>query len=224
MMTPAQTPSIRILVTGFGRYPGVRVNPTAALMRRVVARLNRSGRAGMARGGELTVSYARARHELDALLTAWTPDAMLLLGLAARARCVRIERHGRRLDSRLHPDSAGAAGQAHAARSDIPLNATGLIQPALHAALRRGIRARLSPSAGRYLCNAVYASALEKAAGRPVLFVHVPFPRGWQGSRRRRPGIDWRPSMLQLERALADIATGLALQARRSRMARHGMA
>jgi pyroglutamyl-peptidase len=160
------TGPVRVLVTGFGRYPGVRKNPTAELMRRVVTRLNRRHLGISAHGGELTVSYASARRELAALVTAHTPDAMLLLGLAARAHWVRIERYGRRLDSPLHPDATGQGGGRNAAGSDLPLAATALLEPALHAMLKRGVRARLSPSAGRYLCNAVYAAALSKAGGR----------------------------------------------------------
>lgn len=215
---------VTVLVTGFGRYPGVRRNPTAELMRRVVVRLNREGRMQFAHGGELTVSYAKAPQELEALVRTHAPAAILLLGLAARARWVRIERYARKLDSPLHPDSEGQGGQAHAAASDLPLGATGLIEPALQAMRSQGIRARLSPSAGRYLCNAVYAAALGKAADRPVLFVHVPYPRGHLGPKPARRSLSWQPSLLQLERALSNIASSLACQARRATMAQSAMA
>ncbi|MGL4441572.1 MAG: hypothetical protein ACRCUE_20155, partial [Bosea sp. (in: a-proteobacteria)] len=169
------------------------------------------------------VSYAKARRELRALIEAHAPDAILLLGLAARARWVRIERYGRKLDSPLHPDSTGLGGPTHAAASDMPLAATGLLEPALQAMLKRGIRARLSPSAGRYLCNAVYAAALAQSEGRPVLFVHVPWPRGFGGLKPQLKGRSWQPATLHLERALTDIATGLALKARLSKSDRTRM-
>lgn len=223
---PRNGKPISLLVTGFGRYPGVRQNPTAMLMRRVVARLNRQmqTQARVAHGGELTVSYARARHELASLMTAHVPDAVLLLGLAARARWVRIERYARNLDSPLHPDSAGQGGATYAAASSLPLAATGGIEPALHAMLAQGIRARPSPSAGRYLCNAVYATALAGAHGKPVLFVHVPYPRGPAGQKPARRSLAWQPKALKLERALTEIAGGLMRQARRIRMAQRALA
>jgi pyroglutamyl-peptidase len=209
--------ALSMLVTGFGSYPGVRRNPTANLMQRVVARLNRRSEGLSAHGGELTVSYASARQELAALSARHAPDAILLLGLAASARRVRIERFARRLDSPLHPDSTGRGGAAHAGGTDLPLMATGLVEPALATLLGHGVRARLSPSAGRYLCNAVYAAALQSAAGKPVLFVHLPFPRGFRGKRPSRRSRAWQPTIHQLELALADIAKGLALQARCAR-------
>lgn len=219
-----QKHAITVLVTGFGPYPGVRANPTAVLMRSVVPRLNQRHQGAFATGGELTVSYAKARQELGALDARHAPDALLLLGLAARARWVRIERFARRLDSPLHADSSGQGGAAHARASDLPLRATAALEPALQAMLKHGIRARLSPSAGRYLCNAVYAAALAEAAGRPVVFVHLPYPRGFRDSIPAARSERWRPPAVQLERALAQIATGLALQARRSRMAQSALA
>jgi pyroglutamyl-peptidase len=225
VINPAGHRAVHLLVTGFGRYPGVRLNPTATLMRAIVARINQRHGSVSAVGGELTVSYARARAELVRMTAAHAPDAILLLGLAARARWVRVERFGRRLDSPLHVDSAGRGGGRHAAASDVPLRSTAQIEPALHALLRLGIRARLSPSAGRYLCNAIYATALAGAGTRPVLFVHVPFPRGFKGARPVLRSQPWQPTFISLERALTEIAFGLALQARRehaTRGARHG--
>jgi pyroglutamyl-peptidase len=216
----------RILVTGFGPFPGVKINPTARLMARVVARLARA--PGLqASGGRLTVTYAAARAELRDLTRRRRPDAILLLGLAARARWVRVERFARLNDSPLHPDAVGRGGGAEArAVGDglLPLKATAALEPALAALRRAGLRARLSPSAGRYLCNAVYAEALGAAAGRPVLFIHVPWPRAHAGPAPRRRIKPWRPSPVALERALTQVARGLAIAARRFEMARRSLA
>ncbi|MCX7340370.1 MAG: peptidase C15 [Hyphomicrobiales bacterium] len=208
------TRTANLLVTGFGPFPGVSVNPTAALMERVTKRLG-GGSAGWGAAGErLSVSYGRALREFDDSDRLHRPVAVLLLGLAARARWVRVERHARRLDSPLHPDSTGKAGAATAPDSAMPLKATVAPDPALAALRRSGLRARLSPSAGRYLCNAVYARALTRAQGRPVLFIHVPWPRPAAGTVPRSRVAPWRPSMAGLERGLARIGHGLIMAAR----------
>lgn len=213
-----------VLVTGFGRFPGVRINPTE----RLAAGIGR--RVGQMRSGprivtaRLTVGYRIARHELDALLTGHRPDAVLLLGLAASTHWVRVERHARQLDSPLHPDALGQAGSQPASSSDLPLSATAALGPALATLRRAGIRSRLSPSAGRYLCNAAYALALARAAGRPTLFVHVPWPRPAPGTRPARRVRGWRPGRPALEAALSTIVLRLAAEARRAGMAQNGLA
>jgi pyroglutamyl-peptidase len=213
-----------VLVTGFGPFPGVRINPTGRLMEMVSRRLAHGFSGMTAHGGRLTVRYAMARVQLEALLADARPDAVLLFGLASRSRMVRVERHARRLDSPLHPDAGGAGGAAHARGSDLPLTSTAALGPALAAIQRAGIRARISPSAGRYLCNAVYAAALERAAGRPVLFVHVPWLRPRPGTVPAWRVARWRPAEQALVAALASIAVQMATSARCRRLAQCPMA
>jgi pyroglutamyl-peptidase len=213
-----------VLVTGFGPFPGVRINPTGRLMELVSRRLARGFSGITAHGGRLTVRYALARAELEALLADARPEAVLLLGLASRSRMVRVERHARRLDSPLHPDAGGTGGAAHAPGSDLPLTSTAALGPALAAMQRAGIRARISPSAGRYLCNAVYAAALERAAGRPVLFVHVPWLRHQPGTVPARRVARWRPAEQALVAALTAIAVQMATDARCRRLAQRPLA
>jgi pyroglutamyl-peptidase len=204
---------MKLLITGFGPFPGVRVNPTAGLAAAVARRLGT--RAAFA---VLPVSYGKARAEFAAHAAAHGADAILMLGLAARSRWVRVERFARLSDSPLHPDADGVGGRPMKRASAMPLRSTAALEPPLAALRRGGLRARLSPSAGRYLCNAVYAEGLTRAEGRPVLFVHVPWPRAHRGPVPvgRTPG--WRPRPGQLERALSEIAAQLLAAARRAGM------
>jgi pyroglutamyl-peptidase len=213
-----------VLVTGFGPFPGVRINPTGRLMEMVSRRLAHGFSGMTAHGSRLTVRYGLARVQLEALLADARPDAVLLFGLASRSRMVRVERHARRLDSPLHPDAGGAGGAAYARGSDLPLTSTAALGPALAAIQRAGIRARISPSAGRYLCNAVYAAALERAAGRPVLFVHVPWLRPRPGTVPAWRVARWRPAEQALVAALASVAVQMATSARCRRLGQCPMA
>lgn len=218
---------LTVLITGFGAFPGVRLNPTLRLMRRISHSVGRGFHGVSASGTELTVRYSHAPRELAAADALALPDAMLLLGLAARARRVRVEQFARVLDSPLQRDASGASGASGSvprSSGTMPLRATAQVGPALAALRSAGIAAGLSANAGRYLCNAVYAAALQQSAGRPVLFVHMPWPRAHPGTVPMGRSKGWQPSHARLAKALSRIAIMLALQARRTRLAQRGLA
>lgn len=211
-----------ILVTGFGPFPHVRVNPTTILASAVAARLTRMG--WKARALVLETSYSGGLPRLAKRLDKKQPRAVLMLGLAPRARCVRVELFGRGRASTLHPDVSGSTpGQDTARTPGLPARTTASPQSALACLRQAGIRARLSPSAGRYLCDASYALALRSAGDdtTPVLFVHVPWLRPGPGRRPAGRVADFRPGQARLSDALAAIGAGLA---RTGRNRRPGMA
>lgn len=207
-----------ILVTGFGPFPHVRVNPTTVLARTVAARLRRSGLD--ARALVVETSYGAGLPALRAHLAATRPKAVLMLGLAARAHFVRVELFARGHASPLHPDATGATPRAVTARSPpLPARTIANAQGALAALKRRGVRSRLSPSAGRYLCDACYAAALAdtRSMATPVLFVHVPWLLPAPGRRPKSGVAAFRPNAAALAGSLTTIGSALARQGRRAR-------
>lgn len=199
-----------LLVTGFGPFPHVRVNPTAALARAVADRL---ARAGMdARALVLETSYSGGLPALRRHLDETRPRAVLMLGLAARARFVRVELFARGRSSRLHADARGATPMAAPAPArGLPLRSSASTGAALETLRRAGIRTRLSPTAGRYLCDACYAAALTgRDAGVPVIFIHVPWLRPNAGTRPASRIARFRPGPAQLAAALAELGRALA--------------
>jgi len=200
-----------ILITGFGPFPHVRVNPTRELALRVSRKLAQAGlKADLL---VMETSYAVGLPALKDHLAQTRPRAVLMLGLAARARFVRVELFGRGHASRLHPDATGATPtDAPANRSALPLRTSGNPAGALAALRRVGIRTRLSASAGRYLCDACYAAALRQTArsGVPVIFIHVPWLRPLPGSRPLARIRSFRPGATGLSVALAAIGRDLA--------------
>ncbi len=204
-----------ILVTGFGPFPHVRINPTARLAREVATRLRRGGLDAQAL--VLETSYGGGLPALATHLARTRPQAVLMLGLAARARFVRVELFARGNASRLHPDATGATPDRRPApRTALPARTTANAAGALAALTRRGIRARLSPSAGRYLCDASYALSLGAIPGRdaPVIFIHVPWLRPAPGSRPLARVEPFHPGAASLTAALAAIGRGLARSGR----------
>ena len=209
-----------LLVTGFGPFPRVRVNPTEDLAARLAAspRLRRLGFE--VRAHVFQTRYAAVASDLPSLL-ADRPTAILHLGVAARSGIVRVEAIGRGRSSILAPDASGAVPVE--ARSDAARPAdlrTSADAPALAARLRgMGVPARVSIDAGRYLCNALYHASLSATRGRgtPVVFVHIPLLRPVPGRvplSRPRPGSRPRPTRERLARALEGLALQLAVRAR----------
>jgi pyroglutamyl-peptidase len=182
------------LITGFGPFPGAPTNPTQALVRELARR--RSRVPGVRRLAHVfATTYAAVDGELPALLARARPDALIMFGLAAHTRQIRIEMRARNVLNRLVPDAGGhipATGVIAAdATAHLPLRVPA---PRLVAALRAaGLPAALSTNAGNYLCNYLSWRAAEAArcGGTPrlVAFVHVPpvrVPKAHQ-SRRRKP-------------------------------------
>ena len=165
-----------ILVTGFGPFPGAPFNPTEVLVKRL--RRMRVGRTEIVTHIFKT-SYQAVDRDLPKLLKRHKPDTILMFGLAARARIIRIETRAQNALAQL-PDAAGktprrsaiAAGKPPALPMAVPA------QLLLKALRETGVRARLSRDAGRYLCNYLCWRATEAASGKDgpgvAAFVHVP--------------------------------------------------
>ncbi len=191
---------VRILVAGFGPFPGAAVNPSAALARRL-ARLRRPALApAVVRAHVFETSYRAVARDLDRLAQSYRPHVILLFGVAPRSRHLRIETRARNLVS-FFPD-AGRQAPSRRRIADgppaIPV-ARGLPKRLLQAARSHGLRAGLSRDAGRYVCNFALWRALEhsiRTNAQPlVAFVHIP-PIAPPG-RRARPRPRGRPPSLE---------------------------
>ncbi len=171
---------LRLLVTGFGPFPGVMDNPSAWLVRRLQ-------RAGLVR------SHAGVRPEFEVFPTEWRalpaiharamsrarPDLVVHFGVSAGARAFHIEALARnRADGR--PD---ARGHETAACPVMPRGpdtlATTLPAGRIAGRLRRlGLPAQRSHDAGDYICNMTYfltlARGLHGLTTPDALFVHIP--------------------------------------------------
>ncbi len=165
-----------ILITGFGPFPGAPFNPTGPLVKRLA-------KTRVPRTKIVThifeTSYAAVDRDLPKLLKRHRPDAVLMFGLAARARIIRIETRAQNALAVL-PDAAGKTPRRRAIAAGRPA-ALPMALPAqklLLAVRKAGVRARLSRDAGRYLCNYLCWHATEaataKAGPRLAAFVHVP--------------------------------------------------
>jgi pyroglutamyl-peptidase len=166
------------LVTGFTGYGGRGRNPAGeaakALDGRSIGGLAVAGRV-------LPVSYGRLQADLQGLMDELRPRLVIGLGLWPGEPMIRLERVGINVADFEIPDNEGAF------LTDMPISGNGPAAMAATLPLRgietalldAGIPARISSTAGTFLCNAALYSTLvhaDRLSPRPLAgFVHVPY-------------------------------------------------
>jgi pyroglutamyl-peptidase len=170
---------LRILVTGFGPFPGAPFNPTQPLVARLT-KLRRPALGDVELTGHIfPVTYKAVDRELPELLALHRPQALLMFGLASRTPFLRIETRARNAVATLWPD----ADHTRVRKGSIAGKADAMMfgphtAKLLRAADATGIDARASCDAGSYLCNYLSWRAIEAtcrdSGPRLAAFVHVP--------------------------------------------------
>ena len=168
---------MRILLTGFMPFGNHPINPSQQI---VEAMANRGNDELEFITEVLPVEYHAAGERIGTLIREHQPDAIVLLGLAARSDAIRLERVA------LNVDDAGLADNAEdlasgrviepdgpaAYWSSLPLDA---MQQALQG---RDIPVKISNHAGTYVCNHLFYAARhfleQRTVTTPCGFIHVP--------------------------------------------------
>ena len=181
---------LRVLITGFGPFPGAPYNPTQPLVARLT-RLRRPAFSEVELSSHIfPVTYTAVDRELPLVLRQHKPHALLMFGLASRTPYLRIETRARNAVTMLWPDAAqtrarkGSIADGADAQSFGPHTAK-----LLRAAKNSGIDARASRDAGSYLCNYLSWRAIETVSAdngpRLAAFLHIP-PLARAGAVRRK--------------------------------------
>jgi pyroglutamyl-peptidase len=201
-------PPLRILVTGFGGFPGARKNPTARMIGELVRCRPRLARAGICLElAVLPVIYAETGPRLAALAQKIRPDAILHFGVAPRRTKLCVETRALNRASVLHPDASGAVAAARAVVRHAPMSLKSTVPCGLIAAALRkgGFDAALSIDAGDYVCNQTLFLSLNQSRApqgfAPLVgFIHVP---------GRRSGLAAARLSLTAATAILALAPGL---------------
>lgn len=178
-----------MLVTGFGRFPGVEDNISAGFARDLGERLRVRHPAYDIRAQDtpahdtwvlqLETVWARAAADLTAAMRAIQPDLVLMFGVSSTARGLVIERQAFNACAQRE-DAAGClpmqstldTSEAAIRPSSLPVDAI------LHALVTAGCAVSQSDDPGRYLCNAVLFEALKTSEAMPAPpltgFIHLP--------------------------------------------------
>jgi pyroglutamyl-peptidase len=174
-MSNRPAPPVRVLVTGFGPFPGVPDNASAPIVAALAKSAANPGIELMTEIIPVLWPYARGVAR-DAIARA-KPHAILHFGVSKRLTGFEIETRAFNL-SGPKEDCAGAT------RPCTPLDISGkrmleatLPPDILLRALRRErLPAQISRNPGRYLCNALfYWSLADAGAGGPLVsLIHMP--------------------------------------------------
>jgi pyroglutamyl-peptidase len=170
---------VRALVTGFAPYGHRGCNPAAEV---ALAMDGKTVAGAQVIGRTLPVAYSSLRSEIERLLAEIQPAVAISLGLWPGEPVIRIERIGVNVTDFEIPDNEGKllvdeaiqAGGLAARLSTLPIRK---IEQAL---LGAGIPARISSTAGTFLCNAslyTLLAAADTAENTPAAcgFIHLPY-------------------------------------------------
>jgi pyroglutamyl-peptidase len=174
-MTFPASPSVRVLVTGFGPFPGVRLNASASVVQALTLSATLPGIELFAE--VVPVEWARARAVAREAIAWARPDAILHFGVATRPAGFEIETRAVNIGGAKQDQAGNARPSIPLVRYAAPVLHGSLPPLALLGALRlAGFPAQLSRNAGRYLCNALYYWSLADAGNSGVLvsFIHIP--------------------------------------------------
>lgn len=173
----ASRPSI--LLTGFGAFPGVGDNATAALVPELAAVARTRFRNNDIIDEVLPVEWERAPQRLQQLLAETDARLALHFGVSNNARGFQIEQTGRNVCEARHDAAGELPGAAHLIADGPPALAATFPAERIIARLQvAGIPCGTSDSAGTYLCNALLYHSLTAAQSqvKPFLagFIHLP--------------------------------------------------
>lgn len=175
----------KILVTGFEPFGGDSKNPSGD----AVSALPFSEKYDLKKL-ILPVSWFRAFCEIERVWDEWKPDALLMVGLAAGANAIRVERIGINLCGAtkdidgLYADGSADSEAEKKVCEDAPdaFFTTYDEKQILNALKQAEIPAKYSYSAGTYICNYLLYSSLRKrkaeSADMKIGFIHVPYADG----------------------------------------------
>jgi len=164
-----------MLIVGFAGYAGRGLNPAAEVAKALDG--ESIGRRNVA-GAVLPVDYAGLQTRLEELVERHSPRAVICLGLWPGEPVIRLERLGVNINDFEIPDNEGhiAIGPIHSSGPAARLSSLP-VEDIQHRLLQAGIPARLSSSAGNFLCNATLYTVLGITEARSIKggFIHLPY-------------------------------------------------
>ena len=168
---------MKVLITGFEPFGGSEVNSSWE----TAVRVGQLASKGVCMETLLLpVSFMRAGKKIREALREKRPDVLIMLGQRSKGEGIDIERIAINMMDASNPDNDGYQPQEQmiiaesgaAYFSNLPVKAL------RDAVLQRDIPARVSNSAGLYVCNCTYYNALEEINRQQLpmkaVFIHLP--------------------------------------------------
>ena len=168
---------MQILITGFEPFGGSDINSSWETAARVGQMAPKDVNIEVRR---LPVSFRKAGETVRDILNESRPDVLIMLGQRGKGQSIDVERIAVNLMDSSKPDNDGDCPQElpivtdgeSAYFSNLPVKAL------RDAVLQKGIPAKVSNSAGLYVCNTTYYNALDEIYRHSLpmraVFVHLP--------------------------------------------------
>lgn len=171
---------MRVLITGFEPFSGYSSNSSWEVAKEV-ASYAVNGVELVAE--QIPVSFARSSEVLRDKVEQHTPDILILLGQAATSDCIRLERVALNIMDAANADNDGFKPDEEPINKDgaAALFTTLPIKKLRRAIEAEGAKVEVSNSAGLYVCNRLYYTALEicrEQGAMQALFIHLPLCEG----------------------------------------------
>jgi pyroglutamyl-peptidase len=169
--------NVKLLITGFGPFQGITVNPTEQLILYLENHPSAFGKNVKIKAITLPVLYFESWKILDREISAFKPDILLSFGFAPNSSSIRLETVAHNYDSGFNDNNgvklAGVivAGAKDFIPSKLPLKKI-FEQLNFH-----NIPVQYSSNAGGYLCNYIFFKEMNHFADDSNVitgFVHVP--------------------------------------------------
>ena len=180
---------MRVLLTGFEPFGNYKENSSWAVAEKVAA-YDVCNANVMAR--RLPVSFAGVAKALRDAVEECSPDVIVMLGQSTNIDYVKLERIAINMMDSAKPDNDGYIPD------EVPIYTDGAaalftntdIKDLRRAVEELGIPAKVSNSAGLYVCNRTYYEALRlcnERFGMKALFVHLPLYEGQSSAAEEQP-------------------------------------
>ena len=166
-----------LLLTYFGPFEGVPINPSQAVALGAQYVLEASAPELTVEVHELPVEFAESSRVLGELLERIKPELAISLGVAAGRDKVSLERVAVNLDSARIPDNSGAQLIDQPIRGDGPdaYFSTLPTRAIFEQLTAQQLPVELSYTAGTFVCNHVFYELMHATKGAiPAGFIHIP--------------------------------------------------
>jgi pyroglutamyl-peptidase len=182
MPSPAK---IKVLVTGFGPFPGMYSNPSSSLMSWIEQRSNQLTPEVQLETVIIPTCWSEVDRFTSRTLADIDPDIALHFGVHSCSKIIRIEQLARNCTS-TQADAMGKTATRTCVVGGAPqiLKSTLSTKKLVTKLVKRKLPAQCSSNAGRYLCNALLFASLNqeklRSTPRQTGFIHIP-PLNAQG-------------------------------------------
>lgn len=180
---------MRILLTGFELFGNYKENSSWAVAEKVAA----FGFEGVS-VTRLPVTFAGVAAALRKAVEEHRPDAIVMLGQSAVIDYIKLERIAINMMDSVSPDNDGYIPDEEAILQggEAALFTNTNIKELCRAVKEQGLPAKVSNSAGLYVCNRLYYEALQLCKenhGMKALFIHLPLYDGQPSAYAGKPGM-----------------------------------